>query len=202
VIARCDGDADAVPRTFGKAGVGEFFPGGALVGGFVDPGIRFVGAVFTGEKIGGTPERGVEDARIFGVGFEVGDTGEIVLVESFLPGFAAVGSFVDAAIGAGWGNAEERMAEDAYVDDVRIFGIYDDRADVFRFFQADVGPGGAGVGGFVDAVAGSLLAGADVDDFGIRWSNGDRADGGDVLLVENREPDFTCVGGFPDATAM
>ena len=71
----------------------------------------------------------------------------------------------------------------------------------FVFFEADVGPGGAGVGGFVDAVAGSLLAGADVDDFGIRGSDGDRADGGDVLLVEDREPDFTCVGGFPDAAA-
>src|SRR5580700_886901 len=147
------------------------------------------------------PERGVEDARSFGVGLEIGDAGEIVLVESFLPGFAAVGGFEDAAIGAGGGDAQERVAEDAHVDDVRILGIYDDRADVFRFFQADVGPGGAGIGGFVDAVAGGLLAGADVYDFWIRRSDGDCADGGDVLRVEDREPDLTCIGGFPDAAA-
>src|ERR1700756_5512313 len=93
------------------------------------------------------------------------------------------------------------MAEDAYDDHVRIFGVDDDRADVFRIFEADVGPGGAGIGGFVDAIAGGLLAGADVDDLGIRGSDGDSADGGDVLRVENREPNLTCVGGFPDAAA-
>ena len=165
VISRGDGDADAVPRAFRETGVGEFFPRGALVGGFVDPGIWFLGAVFTGEKISGMPERGVEDARIFRVRIEVGDASEIVLVESFRPGFAAVGGFVDAAIGTGRRDAEKRMAENADDDDVRILRVDDDGADVFRFFEADVRPGCAGVGGFVDAVAGGLLAGADVDDF-------------------------------------
>ncbi len=52
------------------------------------------------------------------------------------------------------------MAEDADEDDVRIARIDDDGADVARIFQADVGPGGAGVGGFVNAVAVGLFAGA------------------------------------------
>ena len=79
--------------------------------------------------------------------------------------------------------------------------IDDDGADVARVLQADVGPGGAGVGGSVNAVAVGLLTCADDDDVVIRGGDGEVADGGDVLIVEDGFPGYSCVGGFPDAAA-
>ena len=53
------------------------------------------------------------------------------------------------------------MAEHADDDNIGIARVNDDGADEARIFQADVGPGGAGIGGAVDAVACGLFAGAD-----------------------------------------
>ena len=83
----------------------------------------------------------------------------------------------------------------------------DDVADVTSVFEADVGPGLSGVGGFVDAIAeGDVaadagFAGAGVNHVGIRVGNGDGADGGDALLVEEWIPGDAAVGCFPDAAA-
>jgi len=62
-----------------------------------------------------------------------------------------------------------------------------------------VGPGLAFVFGLVDAVAGGLFAGAGVEDFGVGGGDGEGADGGYALLVEDRLPDVAGVGGLPDA---
>src|SRR5690242_8901209 len=106
------------------------------------------------------PDGGVQIARIIGVGGEVNDAGEVVFVESFLPGFAAVGGFVNATMRAVLGDREDGMADDADDNDVRIARVDEDGGDVARVVEADVRPGGAGVSGFVDAIAGSLFAGA------------------------------------------
>ncbi len=49
------------------------------------------------------------------------------------------------------------MAERTDVDDVGILRIDDDPADLARVLQADVRPGRAAIGGFIDAVAGRQI---------------------------------------------
>ena len=63
-------------------------------------------------------------------------------------------------------------------------GSISDRADRVRVAQPGVLPRFAGIGGFVNAVAGNhvaadvCLAGADINNLGIGRRNGDRADAG------------------------
>ena len=76
-----------------------------------------------------------------------------------------------------------------------------------RIAQADVAPGGAAVGGFVDAVAeGNVgahvcFAGADVDGLRVGGRDGDGADGGGRFGVEDGAPGAAGVFRFPDAAA-
>ena len=71
-----------------------------------------------------------------------------------------------------------------------------------------MGPGFAGVGGFVDAVADGEIgaddagAGADVDDVGVGGRYGDGADGAGGFAVEEGDPGGTVVGGAPDAAVI
>jgi hypothetical protein len=46
------------------------------------------------------PDGSVKCAGIFGIGAEIDGSGEIVFVQGFLPSFAAVGGFVNAASSA------------------------------------------------------------------------------------------------------
>ena len=87
------------------------------------------------------------------------------------PGLAAVGGAIDAALLLRAGQAAERAGE----DDVGVGRIDDDASDAAGFIEAHVGPGVAGVGGFVDAVAhhvdvadGPGFAGSGPDDVWIR----------------------------------
>src|SRR5271156_1775538 len=99
------------------------------------------------------------------------------------------------------------MAEGGDEGDVGIFGIDDQAADGVGVAEADELPGGAGVDGFVDAVAADDVAahtgfaGADVDDVGIGFRDGDGADGGRGVfcLVEDGLPVEAAVGGLPDS---
>src|SRR5258707_8185733 len=147
------------------------------------------------------PNGSVEIARIFRVGAKIGDTGEIVFVESFFPDLAAVGGFVNAARRARSRDGENWMPDDADDDNLWIARIDEDGRNVVCIGEADVGPRGTSVAGFVDAIAGRLFAGADVNDAGIRTRNSDCADGRDVLAIENRFPDLAAVGCFPDTAA-
>ena len=69
--------------------------------------------------------------------------------------------------------------------------------------QAEVRPGGAGVGGLVDSVADRQIgtmqsfATADVDDVRIRGRDRDRADRAGRLLIEDRLPGAAVVVGLP-----
>ena len=82
-----------------------------------------------------------------------------------------------------------------------------DSSNVPGVFQADVRPGLAGVGGFVDAVserevaADAGFARADIDDVGIGIRHGNGADGRYRLLIKERIPADPAIGGFPDASA-
>src|SRR5207245_2254853 len=115
------------------------------------------------------------------------------------PGLAAVPRPEDATL---WVRAVG-VAESRNENDVRIRGVNNERADVARIFQADVGPRFAGVGGFINAVAernvaaDAGFAGADVNDIGIGIGNVNGADGRDGLLIEERIPTVAAVSGFP-----
>jgi hypothetical protein len=79
----------------------------------------------------------------------------------------------------------------------------DDGADL-PFLLPDVLPGLAGVAGNVEAVADLdvaadiRLAGADIDHIRIGGGDGDGADGGDGLVVEDGLPVGAAVGRLPD----
>src|SRR5438128_1408909 len=96
------------------------------------------------------------------------------------------------------------MAQGRGKGDVGVCGMNDDLADL-TFLFPDMGPVLAGVGGFVDAVAGGHVAAnvslsrADVDDVRIGGRHGDGADRGNRLLVENRLPGEAAIAAFPDA---
>ena len=93
------------------------------------------------------------------------------------------------------------MAQNADKNNIGILGVNDDGADEFGILQSDVGPGGAGIGGAVDAITFGLLAGANDDDVGIGGRYGYVTDGGDVFRIENWFPYPPCIGGFPNAAS-
>src|SRR5262249_33497079 len=120
--------------------------------------------------------------------------------QHLLPGLAAVGGAVDAALGVG----AEGVAEDSSVGDVGVFRVDDHLPDLPLLFP-DVLPALAAVGGAVAAVAGGGvaadvgLARADVDDVGVGRGHSDGADGSNGLVVEDGFPGDARVGGLPDA---
>ena len=97
------------------------------------------------------------------------------------------------------------MAEDGDEELVGVARIDGDLRDLLAVAQAEVGPGFAGVGGFVEAIAGGEIgaleafAAAGVDDVGIGGGDGERADGSGGLVVEDGVPGTAVVGGLPDA---
>src|SRR5262249_11813265 len=115
------------------------------------------------------------------------------------PGLAAVAGPIDAALGIG----AEGMAQYCRESHIGI-GWMDDHAADLSFLDPDVAPRLAGVGGFVDTVAGCNvaadvgLAAADVDHVAMARGPGNAADGGDGLVVEDRFPVAPTVRGFPD----
>ena len=209
-IAGRDGDADLADEVVGGQAAGELLPGVAAVGGFVESAAGQVGRSVDGPwRTARGPERGVEDCGIFGVDGDV-DGADVVgdrrrLKRTFFQVAAAVERAIEAAVGVGIVD----VAEGGDVDAVRIVGVDGDAADVLGVVEADVGPGLALIGGLVHAVAVGVLAadvglaGADVDDVGVRRGDGDGADGADGNAVCRRdgEPGAAGVFGLPDAAA-
>src|SRR5262245_52626972 len=84
----------------------------------------------------------------------------------------------------------ERRDEEA----IRVVRVDIDHRDHLTLAKAEMRPGLAGVGGFVDAVAGREIGandsgtGADVDDVRIGWRDGNGADRAGGLAVEDRFP--------------
>ena len=123
------------------------------------------------------------------------------LPRTFSNDCAAVGRAVEAALRI----RAVRMSEHGDEEPVGIARVDGDLRNLLAVAQAEMRPGLAGVGGFVDAVAdgevGPLqaLAAADVDDVRIGGRDGDGADGAGRLVVEDRIPGAAVVGRLPDA---
>ena len=118
-----------------------------------------------------------------------------------VPGLAAVGRLVEAAVAAR--RPERTLRRD--VDGVGVARVDDDAADVLGALEADVRPRAAAVVALVDAVAVGdrplrvVLAGADPDDVRALRVERDPADRVRALRVEDRLPRRAAVGRLPDA---
>ena len=150
------------------------------------------------------PEGGVEDARVGRIHHEVRRAGLVVDEQHLLPALAAVKGAEDAAVRV----RSPHMALRCHVDNVGVPRVDADAGDLLGVLKTDVRPGGAPVGGLVDAVtvrrvaADGRLAHAGDDHVRVRLGDGDRADrGGLQELVGNRFPRAAAVGGLPQPAA-
>ena len=148
--------------------------------------------------LAGFPKRRIQDVGIGWIDGDVGSAGILVLVEDFLPVLAAVGGDKDAALFVG----TVGMAQHGGEEMVGIARIDGQRGNLLAVAQAEVRPGLAGVGGFVDAVAdgeiGTLqaFAAGDVNDVRIRGRDRDGANGLRGFVVEDGRPGAAVVVGF------
>ena len=196
------GDGDVGLAGVGGEAAGQFVPGAAAVGGFVESAVGAVVGVaeFPG-RLAAFPESCVDGVGVGGVDGDVGSAGVFVDIEDFVPGDAAIGGAEDAAFGI----SAVGVSEDGCEEAVLIAGVDGEGGDLLAVAEAEVGPAFAGVDGFVDAVAdrevGALeaFAAGDVDKVGIGGGDGDGADGLGGLVVEDGEPGAAVVVGFPDA---
>src|SRR6266702_2017785 len=149
------------------------------------------------------PERRVDHVRVGRIEHQVSDSGRIAAKQHLVPRLAAVGRLVDAALGIG----AVGVALRADVHDLGILEMHPHARDLLRLGEADERPGLAAVGGLPHAVAvrdvaaDRVLAGADVDDVGVRLAHADRADGAAEVLVGHRQPSVAPVGALEHATA-
>jgi hypothetical protein len=98
------------------------------------------------------------------------------------------------------------VAEDGDEYPVRIARVDGDLWNLLSVAEAEVRPRLAGVGRLVDPVTGREVGAlqpfpaADVHDVRVRRSERDRADRAGRLIVEDRDPGTSEVGGLPDTT--
>src|SRR5262249_31476430 len=148
----------------------HFGPGVAAIARFVESalGASVDECVNVAAALPGGGEHHVGVVRRLG---NVGSAGVFADGEDGLPGLAAVGGFVEAAVAAGAPERTLRSDEDY----VGIAGIDENPADVLALFESHVTPGFAAVVGAVDAVSiadaalGVVFAGADPDSRRIAW---------------------------------
>ena len=124
----------------------------------------------------------------------------VVLVENFLPGLSGVERTEDASLRIGPVGMPQRGNE----KDIGVARVHNYTPDVARIFEANVNPGFSRVCRPVHAIAmGDVAADAGlarphVDHVGVRGRDGNAADGRHRLLIEQRSPIASTVGGLPD----
>src|SRR5271167_4207832 len=178
-------------------------PGGAAVDGLEEPAVgpvEFV--VVLPRAFTRLPHRGVDDVGIRRIDLDIGPAGVLVLGNDSLPGFSTVGRAIDSTFFTG----AIRVAEHGSKNTIGIARIDGQRGNLLSVDEAaEMSPGFAGVGGLVDAVAdgeiGAVqsLAAADIDDVGVRRSDGNGSDGLSGFVIEDGVPGATVVVGFPNA---
>ena len=129
----------------------------------------------------------VERVGIARIHHQVDRAGARAPIQHLLPCPPAVGGFEYAAILV----VGPLVTGGRDVHDVRVGRVHDDARDGLRVGEAEMGEGAAGVGGFVDADARHRrakdvgLAGADPQHVGVRWCDGEIADAGGRVVIED-----------------
>jgi hypothetical protein len=148
------------------------------------------------------PQAREQRARIVRVHRELRAPGVLVHEQRLVPGLAAVRRLEDPALLL----RPIGLSDRAGVDDVGVVGIDDHARDVAGGFEPHVGPGLARVHGLVDAVAHGVigpdqpgLARARPHDAVVAGGDGERADRGDVLVVEDGRPLHPAVRRLEDS---
>ena len=197
-ILRRDSQADLAEVALGQALL-EPGPAAAAVGGLVQGGLRSAAHIARYRAVM-LPGGRVQHVGITRIDNHIGHAGPLAAAQGFLPGVAAVGGFVQAALAA----FAPQRAVHRRPHRVRVLRVHDDRGDVLGVLQPLVGPGVAAVLGKIDAVAKAHVAAADVfaradpDPIRLRGIDGDVADRVRHLLVEQRSPGDARVFCFPD----
>src|SRR5581483_12035534 len=93
--------------------------------------------------------RGIDRVRIIRVDGYVGESGVLAYVQDFLPGLAAIGSAIEAAIST-W---RPQRSFGGNENCVAVFRADSNATNVLRVLQSQIGPALAAVFGFVNAVA-------------------------------------------------
>ena len=148
------------------------------------------------------PHPGEQPLGVAEVHRQVGTAGVLVHVKDQLPVRPAVPGAIDAALRL----RRVGVAERAGVHQIRIFRMDQDAGDASGGLEAPMMEGAAGVGGAVDAVPhGERRAddegfpGAGPHVAGVRGGDGQGADRGRILVVEDRLPVDPAVAALPDA---
>ncbi len=203
-IARCDGNADLSEDAGRKPGIlRDLRPMRAAVERLVEAAAGAAAGQLPRLALC-LPHRSVEHVAIARVHDQVDAARILVDEEHFLPRRAAVGRLKNAALRVGLEDVSHRCG----IDDIGIAGIDHQLGDHVRLTQPRVRPRFSGVGRLVDPVPGVEvaanvgLAGAGVDDAGIRRCDRQRADRiGDSrnLAVGDVRPFQAVIGAAPDA---
>ena len=146
-ILAVDGESDAAGIAFRQI-LGQFFPSGAAIRGFVNPaaGATAVVTVRSAAALIGCGVKSIGTLRIHG---DIHDAGIIIDEKNAIPGFAAIGGFIEAALRI----RSPQTAECRDVNHVWIRGMNHDAADVAGGVEAHLIPSLAAVSGFVNTVA-------------------------------------------------
>src|SRR5467141_3079378 len=205
-LAVRNGNADAA-QTIGGRGetFGERAPIASAIGGFenaaagTDEGFTTANLPWRNAR---GPQHRVNRLRIRGIESKVGGASVLILVEDFLERLAAVGRTENAALGV----RAVGMSFGGDKNAVGIFRVDEDRGDLLGVAEVwQMRPGFSGIGGFVYAIAGREIgalqsfATAHVNNVRIGRSNSQCANGAAGLVVENRIPGVSEIGGLPDA---
>ena len=189
-IGRADGQTDAAQLAGGQPFVfGQLFPVVAAVVGD----IQAAAFATAGEKPRLTavrPQSCDQFVRVRRIDDHVGHASALVDVELVRPGFAAVGGFVNAAVGA----IAPSRPDGADPHGLVVGRVHDDPVDVARAFEAHQFPRGAAINAAVHPTAAGMriprvaFSGSHPNHVGIGRSNGEGADALGRLIVEQRLP--------------
>ena len=198
-IARRDGDID-LNHALGQT-LRELPPVVAAVGGLVEPAARAAISVAVFPRpFARLPKAGVKDVGVRRVHFDVRAAGVFVHIKNLLPILAAVRRAINAALGV----RAVGMPEHGGKHVVRVAGINGERRNLLAVAEAQMRPGLAAIGGFINAVAHrevrplQAFAGRDVNSIRVGRRDGDGSNRLRGLLVEDGRPGAAVVVRFPN----
>src|SRR5258706_1225738 len=199
-IAGSDRDVD-LREILGES-VGKRMPCASAIGGFEQSAASSVDFVIVlPGSFARFPHGGINYVGIRGVDLYVGGSGVLVFVNDLLPSLAAVSRTEQAALFIG----AVGMAEHGCKNPVRIAWVDGECGNLQAITQAEMSPGFTGGRRFVDSVAhrkiGAMeaFAAGDINDIGIRGSDGDGADRLGGFVVEDRVPGAAVIVRLPHA---